>query len=88
LDVREDEVRTRHGIVQGHVAAVDPGDGQSERLAADEIGELRLTRVEDLVLRYARVLDQVAKQGAVGLIALGPLRGADQVEVSLKRRQR
>ena len=88
LDIRENEIRAGNGSVEGYLAAVDPGDGQSQRFAADEIGELRLPGVQDLVLRDARILDQVAKQRAVRLVAIGPLRGAYQVEVSLQWRQR
>ena len=51
LNVRENEIRTRNGSVEGYLAAVDPGNGQSERFAADEVGELRLPGVQDLVLR-------------------------------------
>jgi hypothetical protein len=47
-----------------------------------------LPGVQDLVLCDARILDQVAKKRAVRLVALGPLRGAYQVEVSLQWRQR
>src|SRR5262249_37469107 len=78
----------RHGRVESYLAPIDPGDGQSERFAADKIGELRLARVKDLVFRDARILDQVAKQRAVRLVAPSPLRSAYQVEVSPQGGQR
>lgn len=83
LNIRENEIRAGDGTVEGYLAAVDPSDGQSSRFAADEVRELRLPGVQDIVLRDARILDQVAKQRAVRLIAPGPLRGAYQVEVPL-----
>ena len=49
---------------------------------------MRLPGVQDLVLRTARMLDQIAKQRSIGLVAFGPLRRADQIEVSLQWRQR
>src|ERR1700722_16533632 len=82
LNVRKDKIRTRNGSVQGDLATVDPGNRQSERLAADEIGELRLPGVQDFLFGATRLFDQEAKQRAVGLIALGPLGRAHQVEVS------
>jgi hypothetical protein len=88
LNIRENEIRARDGSVEGYLSAVDPSNGQSKRFAADEIGELRLPGVQDLVLRDARILDQIAKKRAVRFVALGPLRGAYQVEVSLQWRQR
>ena len=86
--IGQTKIRAGDGRVEGYLATVDPSNGQSKRFAADEIGELRLPGVQDLVFGDARILDQVAKQGAVGFVALGPLRGAYQVEVSLQWRQR
>lgn len=50
LNVGKDVVRARNGAVQRYLAPVDPGDGQSERLTADEIGELRLSGMQDVFL--------------------------------------
>jgi len=41
LNIGENEIRAWDGSVEGYLATVDPGDGQSKRFAADEIGELR-----------------------------------------------
>jgi hypothetical protein len=40
LNVGENVVGARNGAVQRDLAPVDPGDGQPERLATDQIGEL------------------------------------------------
>src|ERR1700722_6724899 len=80
-NVRKNKVRTRNGPVQGDLATVDPGYRQSLRFAPDEIGELRLPGVQDFLPGAARMVDQVAKQRAVGLITPGPLGRAHQVEV-------
>jgi hypothetical protein len=88
LNIRKDEIRTRNGGVESDLAAVDPGNGQSKRFTADEIGELRLPGVQDLILRTTRIFDQIAKQRSIGLVALGSLCRAYQVEVSLQWRQR
>jgi hypothetical protein len=45
----EKQIRTRNGTVQGDLATVDPGNRQSLRFAADEIGELRLSGVQYLL---------------------------------------
>ena len=66
---------------------VDPGDGQSERLAADQIGELRLPGMEDLVFCDTRIVDQIAKQRSVRLVTLRPLRRANEIEIALQRCQ-
>src|SRR4051794_21431299 len=42
-NVRQDKIRTRNGSVELDLTAVDPGNGQSKWLAADQIGELRLS---------------------------------------------
>src|SRR5207253_4480447 len=68
LNVGQDEVRAWHRIVERDTAAVDPRDGQSERLSTDQIGELRLAGMEDLVLRDAGIVDQVAEQRSVRLV--------------------
>jgi len=80
----ENEIRTRNRSVEHNLATVDPGDGQSKRLAADEIGELRLSGVQDFVPGATCIFDQVAKQRTVGLVAFRPLCRAHQVEVSLQ----
>jgi len=56
------------------VAAVDPGDGQSERLAADQIGELRLSEWNISFFATPGIVDQIAKQRSVRLVALRTLR--------------
>ena len=49
-NIRENEVRARNGSVKINLTAIDPGDRQSQRLAADEIGKLRLSGVQDFIL--------------------------------------
>src|SRR5712664_1839346 len=71
LNIRENEIRAWDASVECYLATVDPSNGQSKRFAADEIGELRLPGVQDLVLSDARILDQVAKERAVRLVAPG-----------------
>jgi hypothetical protein len=88
LNVGKDEVRSRYGIIQRHLASVDPGDGQAERLAANQIRKLRLPGMQNFFLGAAGMLDQVTKQRAVRLVALRPLRRTHEVELSLQRRQR
>src|SRR5882672_4350902 len=82
-EVAEDEIGTRDRIVERHAAAIDPGDGQAEGLAADEVGELRLPGMENLVLRHAGIGDQGTEERAVRLVALGALGRADEVETPL-----
>ena len=67
-------------------APIDPGDSQAQRLAAHQIGELRLTRMENVLLRHAGIVDEVAKERAVRLVALGALSRADDIEGSPERR--
>ena len=57
----KNEVRARHCGAERDLAAIDPDDGQAERLAADQIGELRLSGVQDLVLGTACMLEQVSR---------------------------
>ena len=74
--------------MQRDAAPVDPGDPQPERLAPDQVGELRLVGVEDLVLADCRMIDEVSEQRAVRLVALGTFGGADEVELAPQRRRR
>lgn len=82
-NVRKNVVRARNGGVQGDVAPIDPGDDQPERLATDEIGELRLPRMQDVAFRAAGMVDQVSEQSAVGLIAARTFRRAHEIEFVL-----
>src|SRR5262249_55945840 len=77
-----------NGVVQGDAAAVDPGDGQAQRLATDKIGELGLPTMQDIGVRHAGMRDEISKQRAVRVVALGALRGADEIEGSLQRGRR
>jgi hypothetical protein len=52
----------RNGSGEHNLATVNSGNGQSERLAADEIGELRLSGVQYFVPGATCIFDQVAKQ--------------------------
>src|ERR1035438_6522343 len=82
LHVRQNKIWARNGIVERDSAAVDPGDGQSERLAADQIGKLGLPGVKDLVPGAARIFNQITKQRAIRLVPFRPLCRAHQIEIS------
>src|SRR6185312_10636784 len=84
LNVGQDEVRSRHGIIECHLASIDPGNGQAEGLAANEIRELRLPGMQNGFLRAAGMLDQITKQRAVRLVSLRPLRRTHEIELSLQ----
>jgi hypothetical protein len=64
--------------------AVDPAHGQAERLAADHVGGLRLTRVQDFSHREPRVRDEGSEQRAVRLVTAGSFGGANQIKFPTK----
>src|SRR5204863_8200317 len=69
LDVREDEVRARHRVIERDMTAIDPRDSQSKRLATGQISELRLSGMKDFAFVAAGMRDEVTKPRAVGPIA-------------------
>ena len=69
-------VGRRHARVQVDATPVDPAHRQAERLAADHVGELRLTRVQDFRHPDPRVRDQVSEQRAVRLVSRHNIRSA------------
>jgi len=70
--------------VQVDATPVDPAHRQAERLAADHVGELRLTRVQDFRHRDARVRNQVSEQRAVGLVTASSFGRAHQIKFPIK----
>src|SRR5271154_195138 len=48
-NVRADKIRTWNGGIERDPTAVNPGNRQPQRLAADQIGELRLPAMQDFV---------------------------------------
>src|SRR5262245_49497059 len=84
--VRIFEVGPRHLWSQGDTAPVDPGDAQAKRPGANHVGQLGLPGVQDCLASDTGVRQQVAEQGAIGLVATGALGRTDQVEGSLERR--
>src|ERR1700678_3938929 len=55
--VGADKIRTWNGGIERDPATVDPGNRQPQRLAPDQICELRLPAMQDLVPGDAGVLD-------------------------------
>jgi hypothetical protein len=81
-DIEKREIRPGYGRVQLNAASIDPGDRQAERLSGDHVGELRLAGMENFVLRYTGMVDEVAEQGPVWLVTSCPFGRADEVEIA------
>src|SRR3984957_20800600 len=82
-NVRKNEIGLWHGRSQFDVAPVDPGDRQAERLAADHVGELRLPGMQDLIQGNAGVLQQIAEESPVRLVAARLFGRENQIEFAL-----
>src|SRR6516165_4303072 len=83
-DVGENVVGRRHTWVEVDATPVDPAHRQAERLAADHVGELRLTEVQDVRYRDPRLRDQVSEQRAVRLVTAGSFGRAYQIKFPTK----
>src|SRR5262249_56525894 len=70
--------------VQVDATPVDPARREAERLAADHVGELRLTGVQNFRYRDPRLRDQVSEQRAVRLVTAGSFGRADQIKFPRK----